>query len=55
MQNKNKTNYKLKVLKKLMEASSGLTIKELSEKSKIHRNTVSKYLGILYLANLSVK
>jgi len=47
MTNNNKINYKAKILNKLTESPSGLTIKEISNKTRIHRNTVSKYLGIL--------
>ncbi len=40
----NKNDYKLKILSKLEDSASGLTITELSKKVKYHRNTVSKYL-----------
>lgn len=40
----NKNDYKSKILGKLEDSASGLTITELSQKVKIHRNTVSKYL-----------
>ncbi len=53
MNNDNKKDdYKSKILKKLGESPSGLTITEISNKTKIHRNTVSKYLGRLEEADL---
>ncbi len=42
-----KNDYKSKILNTLSDSASGLTITEISSKAKIHRNTVSKYLGIL--------
>jgi len=39
-----KNDYKTKILNKLEDSASGLTITELSKKLKMHRNTVSKYL-----------
>ena len=40
----NKNDYKSKILSKLEDSASGLTITEISKRVKIHRNTVSKYL-----------
>jgi DNA-binding transcriptional ArsR family regulator len=42
-----KNDKKSEILNKLSDSVSGLTITELSNKTGIHRNTVSKYLGIL--------
>ena len=42
-----KNEYKSKILDTLSDSASGLTITEISSKARIHRNTVSKYLGIL--------
>lgn len=42
-----KNDYKSKILNTLSDSASGLTITEISNKTGIHRNTVSKYLGIL--------
>ena len=42
-----KNDYKSKILNTLSDSTSGLTITEISSKARIHRNTVSKYLGIL--------
>ena len=50
-----KNDYKLKILDKLSDSASGLTITELSSKTGIHRNTVSKYLGILEAEELVKK
>jgi DNA-binding transcriptional regulator YhcF (GntR family) len=44
MKNNNKIDYKAKILTKLEDSASGLTIIELANKTGIHRNTVSKYL-----------
>ena len=51
----NKNDYKSKILSKLEDSASGLTITELSKKVKFHRNTVSKYLGILEAEGLVKK
>jgi len=40
----NKNDSRSRILSKLEDSASGLTITELSKKVKIHRNTVSKYL-----------
>ena len=42
-----KNDYKSKIFNTLSDSVSGLTITEISSKARIHRNTVSKYLGIL--------
>jgi DNA-binding transcriptional regulator YhcF (GntR family) len=44
MKNNSKIDYKAKILTKLEDSASGLTIIELANKTGIHRNTVSKYL-----------
>jgi len=44
MKNNNKIDYKAKILNKLEDSASGLTIFEIADKTEIHRNTVSKYL-----------
>lgn len=44
MKNNNKIDYKAKILNKLEDSASGLTIFEIADKTGIHRNTVSKYL-----------
>ena len=44
MKNNNKIDYKAKILNKLEDSVSGLTIFEIADKTGIHRNTVSKYL-----------
>jgi len=51
----NKNDYKTKILGKLEDSTSGLTITELSKKVKFHRNTVSKYLGVLEAEGLVKK
>ena len=50
-----KDNKKSKILTTLSDAVSGLTITELSSETDIHRNTVSKYLGILLAEDLVIK
>ncbi len=50
-----KNNYKSKILNKLADSASGLTITELSNRVKIHRNTTSKYLSILEAESLVTK
>lgn len=55
MNSNNKINYKSKLLDQLSEFPSGLTITELSNQTKIHRNTVSKYLSILEAEGLVKK
>ena len=44
MKNNSKIDYKAKILTKLEDSTSGLTIIEIANKTGIHRNTVSKYL-----------
>ena len=50
-----KNDYKSKILNTLSDSASGLTITEISSKARIHRNTVSKYLGILEAEELVKK
>jgi len=50
-----KNDYKSRILNTLSDAVSGLTIIEISKKTEIHRNTVSKYLGILEAEELVKK
>ncbi|MFX1337475.1 MAG: winged helix-turn-helix domain-containing protein [Promethearchaeota archaeon] len=51
----NKNDHKSKILSKLEDSTSGLTITELSKKVKFHRNTVSKYLNVLEAEGLVKK
>ena len=50
-----KNDSKSKILNKLEDSASGLTITELAKEVEIHRNTVSKYLGILEAEGLVKK
>lgn len=52
MESNKKGNYKSEILKKLDDSPFGLTIKEISEKTGFHRNTVSKYVNILEAEDL---
>jgi len=45
--NNAKIDYKNKIIETLSDYASGLTITDVSNKIKVHRNTVSKYLYIL--------
>ena len=51
----NKNDYKSKILSKLEDSASGLTITELAKKVKFHRNTVSKHLSVLEAEGLVKK
>ena len=42
-----KIDYKSQILDVLSDYVSGLTIRDISTKIKVHRNTVSKYLNIM--------
>jgi len=56
MGSKNKNNnYKIRILKLLEETPFGLTIKEISDETGFHRNTVSKYVEILEGTDLIAK
>ena len=55
MNSNKKIDYRTKIIKKLSESASGLTITEISNKTDIHRNTVSKYLGVLEAEGLVKK
>jgi len=50
-----KNEFKFNILNQLEDSASGLTITELSKKLNFHRNTVSKYLGILEAEGLVKK
>ena len=47
MSSHKKNDYRSQILERLDDAPSGLTIKELSERTGAHRNTVSTHLGAL--------
>jgi len=50
-----KNDSKSKILNELEDSTSGLTITQLAKEVEIHRNTVSKYLGILEAEGLVKK
>ena len=50
-----KNDSKSKILNELENSTSGLTITQLAKEVEIHRNTVSKYLGILEAEGLVKK
>ncbi len=47
MQSDKRNKYKSKILESLTDSPFGQTIKEISEKTGFHRNTISKYVAIL--------
>ncbi len=47
METNNKNNYKAKILNVLDDSTFGLTITEIADKTRFHRNTVSKYVNVL--------
>ena len=51
MKSNNEKEYILRILDTISNAPSGLTITEISQKTNIHRNTVSKYLVKLETQN----
>jgi DNA-binding transcriptional ArsR family regulator len=47
MNSSKRNNYRFRILEVLDQTPSGLTVKELSERTGAHRNTVSTHLGAL--------